>query len=111
MKPLLVSPSGFSFLACCRTSSDRRYLACGVVIERGGPGVDDGLYCIAVALEVRSKHLDGALGDLVFYRLNGGGENGGSTVGELVAVYRRYDGVAEAHLLRGAGDAVGLIQI
>ncbi len=81
------------------------------MVESSRPGVYDGLYGVLVALEVRGQYLDGALGDFFFYRPYGGGEDGCPPVGQLVTVYRSYDGVPQAHLLRGVGDTVGFVQV
>ena len=82
-----------------------------VVVERVGRGIYDGHYRGAVPLEVGGEDLDGAAGDLIPDLPDHGGEDRGAAVGELVAVDARDDGVLEAHLLRGVGDAVGLVEV
>jgi hypothetical protein len=81
------------------------------VVEGVGPGVDDGPYGGPVPLEVRGKDLDGAAGYLSPDLADGGGEDLGATVFQLVAVDARYDGVLEAHLFSGVGHAPGLVEV
>src|SRR5215203_5921612 len=80
-----------------------------VVVEGVRPRADERLYRVAVALEVRGEDLDGAAGDLIPYLPDGLREDGGPAVLKLVAVDAGNNGVLETHLLRGLGDAVGLV--
>jgi hypothetical protein len=82
-----------------------------VVVEGVGAGVYDGLYCVAIPLEIWGKDLDGAAGDFFPDRAYGPGEDRSPTVRELVAVDARDHGVLEAHLLGGVGHAMRLVEV
>src|SRR5215211_4222670 len=82
-----------------------------VVVEGVGPGVDDGLYGVPISLEIRREDLDGAAGDLFPDLLDGGGEDRGPAVLQLVTVHARYDGVLEAHLSGSVGDAARFVEV
>src|ERR671917_1928242 len=81
------------------------------MVEGVGPGVDDGLYGVPVSLEIRGEDLDGTSRYLVPDLPDGGGEDRSAPVLQLVAVHARYDGVLEAHLFGGVGDAPRLVEV
>jgi hypothetical protein len=62
------------------------------------PRLEDGVDRVLVALEVGDEHLDRASGKLLVDLPDGLGENVRPKVGEVIAIDRRDDGVAETQL-------------
>ena len=79
-----------------------------VVVEDLGPRLEHRAQGLAVALEVGDEHLDPRPGQRASHGAHGVREVGGAAVGEVVAVDRGQDHVAQAHPRRGLRHARGL---
>ena len=61
------------------------------------------------AAKIGNEHFDPATRDAPANFFNGAGKNSGSTVGLVVAIHGSDDGIAQAHLLDGFGNAQRLV--
>ena len=123
MRPVLVGMSGAMRRRALEQLEAPRVLAArarhaveprhrlGVVVQDVGPRVEHGAQRRFLALEVGNQHLDAAVGHPRLDLADRVGEDRRAAVGQVVAIDRRDDGVAQAHRLHRFGDAHRLVEV
>ena len=76
-----------------------------VVVVNVGFGIEHGVDGLEATFEIGHQHFDGGVGVFVTDRADGGGPDGGSPVGELIAGDGRYHTVLKIHLGHGIGHS------
>ena len=82
-----------------------------VVVQHGGPRVDDPLEGVRRSGEVGNQDFDTALRHCLSDPVDARGEDISAAVREVVAIDRSNDAVAQAHRLDRLGQPLGLLQV